>query len=212
MIGKVQQVIKSLIPRALKSWLVGLLQKQQLKDWQKSGYPLPPPDVVKYSIVREYQQKYGCKVLVETGTYTGNMVQAQKENFDRIISVELGEELAEAAKRKFKSDKHVSIIQGDSSEVLHQIVKELQEPALFWLDGHYSGGITAKGEKNCPIFEELTAILTDNKYNHVILIDDARCFIGQDDYPTVEELTEFIRSRDKKYRVSTEYDIIRYVV
>jgi hypothetical protein len=44
---------------------------------------------------------------------------------------------------------------------------------MFWLDRHYSGGFTAKGEKDCPIIEELDAISNGSHLKHSILIDDA---------------------------------------
>jgi hypothetical protein len=87
----------------------------------------------------------------------------------------------------------------------------INEPAIFWLDGHYSAGITAKGDKECPIFEELNAILNKNEFNHILLIDDARCFIGEGDYPTIEELTNYVKTKDKSYQVVVEHDIIRFV-
>ena len=82
-------------------------------------------------------------------------------------------------------------MQGDSGNVLNQLVPELNSAALFWLDGHYSGGQTAKGEKECPIYEELKSILASS-LEHIVLIDDARLFIGQHDYPTIEELKDFV--------------------
>jgi hypothetical protein len=149
---------------------------------------------------------------VETGTYRGDMVEAQKTRFKKIISIELGVDLFEKAKERFHHDKNVIIVQGDSGKVLPIILKDINEPALFWLDGHYSGGITAKGDKECPIFEELNAILNTKSFNHILLIDDARCFIGDGDYPTIKKLTEFIRSKNDKYQVEVKHDIIRYVI
>ncbi len=79
------------------------------------------------------------------------------------------------------------------------------------MDGHYSAGTTAKGEKDCPIFEELNAILDSKNFNHILLIDDARCFIGKGDYPTIDQLTEYIKSKNEDYKVEVKHDIIRYV-
>ena len=149
---------------------------------------------------------------METGTYLGDMVEAQKKQFKKIITIELGIELFNEAKKRFFNDKNVRIVQGDSGKVLPDILKGITEPAIFWLDGHYSEGITAKGDKDCPIFEELNAIFCNSKYNHVLLIDDARCFIGKGDYPTIEELTDYIRGKNEKYNVEVKCDIIRYVI
>ena len=83
---------------------------------------------------------------------------------------------------------------------------------FFWLDGHYSGGVTAKGDKECPILEEVNAIFKFKNIAHILLVDDARSFNGQHDYPTVEELTNHIKNKNNKYEVVVKDDIIRYVV
>ena len=104
------------------------------------------------------------------------------------------------------------LCKGDSGKVLPDIMLKLNEPAIFWLDGHYSAGITARGDKDCPIFEELDAIFSKKNFEHILLIDDARCFIGEDDYPTIEELTNYVRSKNEKYQVDVKHDTIRYVI
>ena len=42
--------------------------------------------------------------------------------------------------------------------------------------------------------QELRLILNDLKFNHVILIDDARLFIGKNDYPTIDEVKHLVFS------------------
>jgi hypothetical protein len=197
--------MKNTINKILRSFIPQILLNRLRKHWQI-------PHSVKQSTIKEYQQKYGYTTLVETGTYKGDMVEAQKTIFDKIISIELGFDLFEKAKERFKYDKNVIIVQGDSGKVLPLILKEINEPVIFWLDGHYSGGITAKGDKKCPILEELDAILNDKRFNHILLIDDARCFIGDGDYPTIKKLTEYIRSKNDQYQVEVKHDIIRCVI
>lgn len=142
----------------------------------------------------------------------GEMVEAQKNNFKQVFSIELGQDLFIKARERFKGDTHVSIRQGDSGQILPQIIHEINEPALFWLDWHYSAGITAKGEKDCPIYEELEAILSQKQFSHVILIDDAGHFTGEGDYPTIDQLTAFIAAKNPAYRVIVKHDIIRCVI
>jgi len=45
----------------------------------------------------------------------------------------------------------------------------------------------------------------------VIFIDDARCFGVEPDYPTLDELTEYVRSYDPNAIIETKYDSIRIV-
>ena len=63
------------------------------KKWELSGRIGSPPHRVKQFIIRRYKEKYGARLFMETGTYLGDMVYAQRRVFDSIISIELGEEL-----------------------------------------------------------------------------------------------------------------------
>lgn len=181
-------------------------------DWLKGGSIGLPPHVFKQNVIVEFQQKYGYNVLIETGTYRGDMVEAQKKHFKKIYSIELSQMLYNKAKKRFRKDQNVYIVQGDSGKVLSGILNKLNEPAIFWLDGHYSAGMTAKGDKECPIFEELNAILNGKKLNHVLLIDDARCFIGKGDYPAIEQLTDYISTKNPAYKLEIKNDIICYSI
>ncbi len=187
--------------------------KAEFEAWLERGAPIPTPHIAKQHIIKEYQLKYHIDILVETGTFLGIMVEAQKKRFKKIISIELGIDLFEAAQIKFANDKHITIVQGDSGKVLPKILKTITTPAIFWLDGHYSGGITAQGDKDCPIFEELDAIFgSDGTSNHILLIDDASLFVGTGDYPTIENLTKYVKTKNKNYQVEVNHDVIRYTI
>ena len=187
-------------------------EKIQYEKWIKNGCQSSTPHIAKQRAIAEYQDKYKYEVLVETGTFLGDMVEAQKKRFRNIFSIELDVDLFNKAKRRFRNNKNITIVQGDSGKVLPQILSEINEPAIFWLDGHYSAGITAKGDKECPIFEELDAIFNSKNFDHILLIDDARCFIGQGDYPTIAQLTDYIKNKNGKYHVEVKHDIIRFVI
>ena len=178
----------------------------------KSDGPDPPPHIIKQRAIETYRQIYGHAILIETGTYRGNMVDVQKRNFKKVYSIELDFDLFKKAVNKFRRDENVVILQGDSGKVLPTLLAEIDEPVIFWLDGHYSGGITAKGDKDCPIIEELNAIFDHQDLGHIILIDDARCFIGENDFPTINEIREIIASRNPKYQVEVKHDIIRCTI
>jgi hypothetical protein len=92
--------------------------------------------------------------------------------------------------------------------VLLTVLQKLREPTLFWLDGHWSGGITAKGEKETPIVAECEAVLSHPVRGHVILIDDARCFTGENDYPTVAEMRALCE-RHAAVTFEVDADVIR---
>lgn len=183
--------------------------KKKYRKWALSGKLIPPPHIVKQITVKTYASQFGIDIFVETGTYLGEMIDAVKYNFKRIFSLELSQELYENAREKFSKHKHISIINGDSAQILPEILNHVREPCLFWLDGHYSGGNTAKGEKETPIMEELKQICAHPDQNHLILIDDAREFTGQNDYPTLDSLRTFIGTKLPNFEFDVEDDIIR---
>lgn len=193
------------------SLLNGLEKKRQVKEienWERRKRPVPPPHIIKQRILIQYANKYRLKVLVETGTYYGDMVEAMKNNFDLIYSIELSKKLFDIAKKRFRKASHIELINGDSGKELGKLMNMIGQPALFWLDGHYSEGVTARGEKDTPIYEELHHIFRNDR-NHVIIIDDARCFGTDPAYPTLEELKEFIKSMRENVSISVQDDSIR---
>jgi hypothetical protein len=210
--SSLKKLIKSLLPDVILRKLNQRRQEEELQKWLKNGRPSPPPHLVKQNTITEYQRKSGIGVLVETGTYLGDMVEAQRKRFHKIISIELSPELHARASKRFHPFSHINILQGDSGKVLNRVADELQEAAIFWLDGHYSAGITARGDKDCPVFEEINAIFKSNKPDHILLVDDARCFTGEGDYPTIDELTRHVRSKNERYQVEVKDDIIRYTI
>jgi hypothetical protein len=183
--------------------------KKELRDWQKRGRSDPLPNLMKQQVVKEYAREFHFRTLIETGTYYGAMVSATKDDFARIISIELDQTFYERAKRKFAKFEHISIIQGDSGEVLGKVLPNITEPCLFWLDAHYSGGLTAKGRIETPIVQELQQVLRHPGAGHIILIDDAGCFVGRNDYPTIEALRELVVRMRPDWALEVKHDIIR---
>jgi len=92
--------------------------------------------------------------------------------------------------------------------MLETIVSSLTEPALFWLDAHYSGPSTAQGGLDTPVRRELDIVLGSNE-RHVVLIDDARAFGTEKDYPTLEEIRQQVTRLVPKSEMSVSNDIIR---
>lgn len=182
------------------------LKKRRTVRWMHNGRSLPAPHDIKQLSVLYHAVTYKLDTLVETGTFLGDMVFAMKDYFRKIYSIELSPELFERAQKRFRGDGHIKLVQGDSSVKIAEVLSEVEKPVLFWLDGHYSGGITARGEKICPVYGELENVFK-SPFPHVILIDDARLFNGEDDYPTLEELRYFVTEKSD-YKMKVENDII----
>lgn len=188
-----------------------LLATSTVRKWEAEGRPDPPPHPVKQLVVREYARRYNLGVLVETGTYLGDMVFAMRNQFKRIESIELDESLYCLATLQFRPWSRIRIHQGDSAKVLPKILGTMNSPALFWLDGHYSGGVTAMGDKDSPILDELSAIARHPVHGHVILIDDARLFTGEGGYPSKDQFRSFVADNFPARDIQMKDDVFRIV-
>lgn len=189
------------------------LQLINIKKRARDSGGKPSSTEEKHKLVLKIAGQYGIKTMVETGTYLGAMVYATKDFFSKIISIELSDELALNAKQKFEKYPSIEILQGDSGKVLPGVVPNLKTPAIFWLDGHFSQGITARGEKDAPVSEELGAIekSIQNGIRHIILLDDARLFIEsgyQTGYPRLSEVEAWVNAHLPGYKTKVEEDVI----
>jgi hypothetical protein len=179
-----------------------------IEEWEKLGRPSPPPAIYKQQIVSKIQKDSHVAVLIETGTFMGDMIYANLQNFKKIYSIEIQPAIHNEAKQRFVTERHVTLLLGNSPGQLRKILDEKNEPAIFWLDSHYSGGVTGKSDKDTPIIEELSLIFAKLNKEDIILIDDARYFVGTNDYPTIEGLKQYIYEFDPKLQVNVKNDII----
>jgi len=189
--------------------LIDLTRRRVALQWRLRGRPLPPPHVVKQLAIVDYQRSRRFDTFVETGTFTGEMVEAMRPHFRRIISIEMAPEIHRQAMRRFAGDPHVELLLGDSATVLPRVLEQIRHPALFWLDGHFMGENTARGKEDSPVRAELTALLGHPVRHHLVLIDDARLFTGSAGYPTIEELRGWIARERPGCDVQVDDDIIR---
>jgi hypothetical protein len=183
----------------------------RIKNWENNGRQGHAPHALKFKAIRDNAKKYHPAIFIETGTYMGDMVDKVKALFPQVISIELDIALHAKAVERFKAHPHITIMQGDSGQVLASLMQTLDKTCLFWLDGHFSEGVTAKGELITPIVKELeniaaNAAKTGNK--HVIIVDDARLFNGTDDYPTIETMQQLQQKLFPGFSFKIENDAI----
>jgi hypothetical protein len=168
--------------------------------------PEPSPPATKHALVARFART--VPNLVETGTFEGDMVEAQRENYSRIVSIEMADELCAAAQKRFAPYPHITILHGDSGQVLPDALRLLEGPAAFWLDGHYSGGVTAGGNVDPPILRELAMIAARQQPQDAILIDDARLFGWRRGYPALATVREFAARNWPHHKFQVESDVI----
>lgn len=73
----------------LRLWVMRRREKKVRVEWERSEGLLVPSPVAKQRTLRSYARSYELNVLVETGTYYGDTVEAMKDVFERIYSIEL---------------------------------------------------------------------------------------------------------------------------
>ena len=82
---------------------------------------------------------------------------------------------------------------------------------MFFLDAHVDNGNIHNYKKKCPLFEELDAIKSMERKDHVILIDDLRIIKtafpwGEESYGNIdflEQIKHFILTINKDYKFDT---------
>jgi hypothetical protein len=120
-------------------------------------------------------KKYLHTMLIETGSHVGDGIQqALDAGFVAVVSIELSKELYKECEERFKDDSRITVIQGDSAEVLPKLLSDITFPVTFWLDSHYSGGGTALGKHYSTLPQELEAIKAHPIKTHTIMMDDIR--------------------------------------
>lgn len=194
--------------------LVDQMDAAVTHNLRKKGSPmndpyLPPEQ--RREILRQYGKEFGLRVFIETGTNDGGTPIALADDFETIYTIELSRSKYEAAANRFAGS-HIKALFGDSTVILPDILHGLSEPALIWLDGHWSGGDTARGDKDTPILEELEAIFSVG-IPHVVLIDDVRLFDGmthhdeQPNWPHIDHVRKL--AAEHSYECVISDDIAR---
>jgi len=179
-----------------------------MAEWKARNFLENSPQLVKEKVFT----KYGIPDAswIETGTYRGTTTKYLSERFPHVYSIEPGLDLYKSACKRFDGT-NVTLFNDVSENVFPTLLPTLKGDFNFWLDGHYSAGITFKGHKDCPVEDELLAIEKNfNNFSKLsILIDDVRCFWPSNsensDYPSIDYLVDWARRMNMRWRI--EHDI-----
>ena len=173
--------------------------------------------------------KNNKEILVETGTWTGDGIsKAFMAGYKKVYSCDINEDNVIKAKEKYINE-NVTIIALPSQIALKEIMNEIKEPCVIFLDGHImpkmfndeSLGfdekqlelITKNGVKGCPLIEELAVISAHTINTHTILIDDYMCFnTWIYDYLKFEEIISIMTKINKDYKFYIESNVACFYV
>ena len=140
----------------------------------------------------------GERVFYESGTYNGDgITDALSAGFTQIHSYEIAKNWHDYSKARFLDDARVNLHFAPSQSM---DLSNLNERAVFWLDGHYSFGDTSYHETVCPVLEELEIIKKHHVKTHTILVDDMRLF-GTREFAdiTLQDVGSMIKSINPLY-------------
>lgn len=144
-------------------------------------------------------------IFVETGTFCGLGVQlALDAGYSYILSVELDAKLYKRAMNIFKNELKVKLYQGTSENCLWEMIKDIKEEIVFWLDAHDSNTGCVGPEKS-PIIKELFIINNHFVKTHTIIIDDVRN-MGTEHFGmiTKDEVLQKIMEINPNYKITYE--------
>ncbi|QQR89111.1 MAG: hypothetical protein IPJ88_12930 [Myxococcales bacterium] len=157
-----------------------------------------PHSYSKFRNINAVRRRSGAKVLVETGTFRGVTTKRCAPHFEKIFTIELDPTLAAESRRYLSVFDHVKVIEGDANEEVTKLLHErqIESPAVFFLDGHFSGGQTAHGDLAEPALVVLEELAKHLDCVAGIIIDDFREFGVAPGWP---EKWKLIRLCEEKF-------------
>lgn len=188
--GKSHERVSPLLPEAIQRhefWTILNNQISEEMQANSTGLLSQPKKIHKSLLAAGLGLRAGKRYFVETGTYIGSSIFQIHRLFESLWTVEAQPLLHRAALKLFEvkkvSNVHLSL--GNSVEFLKSFSAETGNNAVFFLDAHYSTGITSRAYGRCPVIEEICVIM-DNSPGALIVVDDVRTMNGKWGYPTLE--------------------------
>jgi hypothetical protein len=152
--------------------------------------------------------------FVETGTSIGATSKIASRFFQKVWTIEIDPNMHRRAKENLRGLTNVQQYLGDSAEILPHVFPNLDpNGAMFWLDGHYSGGPKI-GKTECPLLQEIEAINTRGDNFDCILIDNIGMMCrpphkphAPDEWPTIRQVVETLK-KNPKWSVTRYADVL----
>ena len=194
------------------------INRRSLNNWYKRNFSSPSPEFVKHQIIKKNNLQKS--LWIETGTYYGDTTKILSDIAEKVISIESDKRLYDLAIKKFENSKKINVINGESQNLLQDILKnESYKNLCLFLDAHtcldhITNKLVSKNETlETPIIIELNIIENYiKKFNNVnILIDDIRLFDGKTkNYPNINEIVDWARKNNSSWFIEHDIFIINY--
>lgn len=158
-----------------------------------SGAPINLHGYMKFVVLRDLGRRTGARCLIESGTYLGVTARRCARVFEKVLTIELDANLAAQAAAYLKRCPNVEVIQGDAMKLLAEVIgRDDVDRAVVFLDGHFSGSGTARGDLPEPAIEELVILAQRRDRICGIVVDDFRLFGVEPGFPGKSELVSTV--------------------
>lgn len=168
-----------------------------------------PHSWTKYRHIVKTARETGADVFFEVGTYRGLTTKRCAPHFRSVVTVELDPTLCAESRGYLASTKNVTVIEGDGLKELAKFLAATNERNIIvFLDGHFSGGQTAKGDLVEPALEEIEILHRHREKIAAFIVDDFREFGTQPGWPTKWELMKSVETLfgDREHHIMVHLD------
>lgn len=170
------------------------------------AYSLTVSDLNDYAeIISEHVSDANVfSTFVETGTAEGNSVRSVSRYFDKVFTVEISEVLFNQVNPYLQQYENVEHVFGDSLIEVPKFLESLgeDEKVFFWLDAHWSQGLSSKNHLDCPLIEECKMI--DQTYKSdigLVVIDDLRLFETNENEDWSQITKDAVKNAFERFKV-----------
>lgn len=168
--------------------------------------------------------EHDCSHYFETGLWDPrtdvSSKHALRSGFEHVYCIEIRPDWVELGKQEFKdeiSKGRYHLLLDDSTQMKKYLdSSHFEKRTLFFLDAHVDNTQIPEHAEKCPLLDELDAISSLSRKDHVILVDDLR--ILRNPYPWgearygnlnfVETIKEHIRKINPAYQFKTLHGLI----
>jgi len=138
------------------------------------------------------RDKWNITNAVETGSYMFGTTLWLSDNFDKVYTFEIDNDLYKYGQTKISNKTNIKSYLSNSAEGLVQIINEIDGNTIFFLDAHWYD--------YCPLLDELE-IISKLKHTPIIAIHDFKTpypHLGYDSYKEDDFTIDFIVDKLKK--------------
>jgi hypothetical protein len=170
------------------------------------------------------RKEHACVNYFETGLWDPRCEVSSRIalrcGFNKLYSIEIKQEWVDLGKEVFKeyieSGKYHLYLDDSTNMKQYVLTDDFKDKTMFYLDAHVDHHSIQNYKKKCPLFEELEAIKSMERNDHVIMVDDVRIITtafpwGETSYGNIDFLQQIkdnIVTINKDYKFSIIDDVL----